>query len=139
MRTALDTNVFSALWSKESISTRVAEKLVESKSSGAVIVSAAVYAELLAHPTFPEASINAFLSETGIAVDFSFSTVVWLEAGRRYARYAARRRRASAQEPKRMLADFMIGAHAVSEADRFMTLDPDRYRRDFPELRLVHP
>jgi predicted nucleic acid-binding protein len=34
-------------------------------------------------------------------------------------------------------ADFVIAAHALIQADRLMTLDPKRYRQDFPKLRLV--
>jgi predicted nucleic acid-binding protein len=53
------------------------------------------------------------------------------------AHYAKRRRRSSCQGPKRLLADFIIGSHALSRADRFMTLDPKRYAPDFPELKLL--
>jgi predicted nucleic acid-binding protein len=38
---------------------------------------------------------------------------------------------------KRLLADFIIGSHALAQADRLMTLDPKRYRQDFPELKLI--
>jgi predicted nucleic acid-binding protein len=31
---------------------------------------------------------------------------------------------------KRLLADFIIGSHALAHADRFMTLDAKRYARD---------
>ena len=136
MRTALDTNVLSALWSKESIAVSLAVNLGNARQSGALIVSAPVYAESLAHPTFPASSIDAFLSETGISVDFDIPREAWLEAGRRYSKYAARKHR-TAQESKRLLADFVIGAHALIQADRFMTLDPGRYKRDFPELKLL--
>lgn len=137
MRTALDTNVLSALWSREPTAARIAARLADAKASGALLVSAPVYAELLAHPTFSESGINGFLSETGIEIDFNLSSQTWIDAGRRYSKYAARRRGATAQHSKRLLADFIIGAHALVQADRFMTLDPDRYRRDFPELQLI--
>jgi hypothetical protein len=64
-------------------------------------------------------------------------TLCWIKAGRRFAHYAKRRRRSSCQGPKRLLADFIIGSHALSRADRFMTLDPKRYAPDFPELKLL--
>jgi predicted nucleic acid-binding protein len=35
------------------------------------------------------------------------------------------------------MADFRIGSHTLLQADRLMTLDPDRYKRDFPDLQLA--
>ena len=107
------------------------------RGSGGLVVSAPVYAELLAYPKATESFVNDFLADTGIAADFEFQQPVGLEAGRRFARYAKRRRRSAHQGPKRLLADFIIGSHALAQADRFMTLDPKRYGRDFPELRLI--
>jgi predicted nucleic acid-binding protein len=137
MRTAIDTNVLSALWSKEPLAADVAKKLGSARTEGGLVVSAPVYAELLAYPKATESFVNGFLADTGIDVDFEFQQPVWLEAGRRFARYANRRRRTSSQGSKRLLADFIIGSHALMRADRFMTLDPKRYNRDFPELKLI--
>ena len=81
--------------------------------------------------------MNAFLEETGVDVDFEFQRSVWIEAGRRFARYTKRRRGPAQDGPKRLLADFIIGAHALTQADRLMTLDPKRYKQDFPELKLI--
>jgi predicted nucleic acid-binding protein len=36
-----------------------------------------------------------------------------------------------------LLSDFVMGAHAMLQADRFITLDPRRYSQDFPELKLL--
>lgn len=137
MRTALDTNVLSALWSSEPLASDIARRLGDAKKEGGLVVGAPVYAELLAHPKAAESFVNQFLGETGILVDFDLSQRVWLEAARRFARYAKRRRKATATTPKRLLADFIIGSHALAQADCLMTLDPKRYRRDFPELKLV--
>lgn len=137
MRTAIDTNVLSALWSKEPSASVIARNLGSAKADGGLVVSGPVYAELLAYPKATESFVNDFLADTGIAVDFEFGKPVWVEAGRRFARYAKRRRRSARQGAKRLLADFIIGSHALAQADRFMTLDPKRYARDFPELRLV--
>lgn len=137
MRTALDTNVLSALWSKEPLASDIARRLGDAKKEGGLVVGAPVYAELLAHPAASEPFVNQFLSDTGVMVDFDLQQRVWLEAARRFARYAKRRRKATAATPKRLLADFIIGSHALTQADCLMTLDPRRYRQDFPELRLV--
>lgn len=136
MRTSLDTNILSALWSNEPNSSEIARRLGEAKQAGALLVSGVVYAELLAHPKASEAFVNNFIEHTGVTVDLRFQDAVWVEAGRRFAKYATRRRKAGGEGPKRLLADFLIGAHALLQADRLMTLDPARYKQDFPELRL---
>lgn len=137
MRTAIDTNVLSALWSREQLAIEIAKNLGEAKAEGGLVVGAPVYAELLAHPKATEGFVNSFLSDTGILVEFEFEKPIWLEAGRRFARYAKRRRRSTREGPKRLLADFVIGSHALVKADRLMTLDPSRYQRDFPDLKLI--
>ncbi len=137
MRTAIDTNVVSALWSKEPSASDIARNLGNAKAEGGLVVSGPVYAELLAYPKATESFVNDFLADTGIAVDFAFQQPVWVEAGRRFAHYSKRRRRSAHRGPKRLLADFIIGSHALAHADRFMTLDPKRYKRDFPELQLI--
>ncbi len=137
MRTAIDTNVLSALWSKEPSASHISRILGAAKAEGGLVVCGPVYAELLAYPKATESFVNDFLADTGITVDFAFEQPVWVEAGRRFARYAKRRRRSAGQGAKRLLADFIIGSHAMVHADRFMTLDPKRYARDFPELKLT--
>ena len=136
MRTSIDTNILSALWSNEPEASSVAKRLSEAKQGGAIVVSGVVYAELLAYPKATERFINDFFSQTGIVLDLRFDDIVWVEAGRRFAKYANRRRRAKIEGAKSLLADFLVGAHALFQADRLMTLDPVRYRQDFPELRL---
>jgi predicted nucleic acid-binding protein len=137
MRTAIDTNILSALLSNEPTAAAIAQQLSVARGDGALLLSPAVYSELLAYPNLTEPFVNHFLEDTGVAVEFLLSEAVWLEAGRRFARYAERRRRSSHGQPKRLLADFVIGAHALLQADRLMTLDPARYKQDFPELKLM--
>jgi predicted nucleic acid-binding protein len=137
MRSAVDTNVLSAIWDREPSAARLTQLLDEASRAGSVVLCAAVYAEALAHPRMTEEFLEEFLRNTAMAVDFGLDERVWLEAGRAYARYAKRRRRSAKEQPKRLLADFVIGAHAMVTADRLVTLDRTRYERDFPGLKLV--
>ena len=124
MRTALDTNVISAIWSAESTAQRAIERLEMARLDGALLISPAVFAELLAYPGASESFVAEFLSVTGISVDFRLEPSVWSETGRRFARYAQRRRQSVNKGPRRLVADFLIGAHALLQADRLFTLDP---------------
>jgi len=137
VRTAVDTNVLSALWSGEPDASRVAAQLAEARGQGGLVVCAPVFAELLAHPSASPRFVDDFLMETGIRVDFDMGETVWRDAAKGFAAYAQRRRRSGAGSPKRLLVDFIIAAHAAANADRLMTLDAARYSRDFPQLRIV--
>jgi predicted nucleic acid-binding protein len=137
VRTAIDTNVLSALWSNEPLAANIPRQLGEAKNQGALLIAPVVYAELLAYPNATESFVDGFLSDTGITVDFDLEGAVWVDAGRRFARYADQRRKSGHGEPKRLLADFLIGAHALLQADRLMSLDAARYRQYFPELKLA--
>jgi predicted nucleic acid-binding protein len=70
-------------------------------------------------------------------VDFLLEEPVWRKAAERFAAYAQRRRSSGGGSAKRVLADFLIAAHALLNADQFFTLEASRYRQDFPELRLL--
>lgn len=137
LRTAIDTSVLSALWSREPLAHTLGSQLGQAKQEGGLLISAVVFAELLAYPGITEHFINGFLEETGITIDFHLEKKAWMEAGRRFASHADRRRRSAHFDMKRFLADFLVGSHALFHADRLMTLDKTRYRKDFPELRLV--
>jgi hypothetical protein len=137
MRTAIDANVISAIWSREPSAERAIAQLGSAKAAGALLMCPVVYAELLAYPGATEAYVRGFLQDTGVVVDLRLEERVWTETGLRFARYAARRRRSTGGGPRRLLADFLIGAHALVQADRLLTLDPKVYQQDFPEVRLM--
>jgi predicted nucleic acid-binding protein len=137
MRTALDTNVISALWSAEPLSAEIEAVLARSDRAGGLTIAAPVYAELLAYPGATAAFVDDFLSSTRVSVDFRLDEALWRQAGLRFAKYAARRRASPAGAPRRLLADFIIGAHALLRADRLLTLDAIRYAQDFPELTIL--
>ncbi len=138
MKSAVDSNVIVTLVGNEpSGSLEVEEILDEARRLGALVICGIVYAELLAHPRMTPALLTQFLAETGIEVDFETGRDIWHEAGLRYSRYAARRRKAKGGTPRRLKADFVIGAHALLRADRLITFDASGYRTDFPELKIA--
>lgn len=137
MRTALDTNILSALWSNEPAAQHISAMLAEARSQGGLVICAPVFVELVAHPSMTHDVVEQFVRETGITVDFNLEEGIWRQAAKGFAAYAHRRRRSGGDSPKRLLVDFVIGAHALLRADRLMTLEARRYSRDFPGLRIV--
>ena len=136
MKTAVDTNVFFTLWSREPGAGEMIALLGQARSQGGVVVCGAVYAELLAHLKASAVFVDDFLLQTGIAVEFDLDEKIWRDVARAYAAYAQRRRRSGSTQAKRLLVDFLIGAHATHRADRLLTLDASRYAKDFPRLAL---
>ncbi len=137
MRTAIDTNVISALWTGEPSAEKIAAILARSSRAGGLTIAAPVYAELLAYPGATPAYLDHFCDTTRATVDFRLDEAIWREAGLRFAKHAARRRSSRAGPPRRLLADFIIGAHALLRADRLLTLDVPLYARDFPDLKIA--
>jgi predicted nucleic acid-binding protein len=137
MRTAIDTNVISALWSREAVAARMAEALGRAQNEGGLVICAPVYAEFLAHPKAAAAFVDDFLSRTHVVTDFLLDEDVWRKAGSAFAEYARRRRRSREGAPRRLLVDFLVGAHALLRADRLLTLDASRYHHAFPKLATI--
>ena len=137
MRTAIDTNVISVVWSGRGPSAQVAARLADAASDGALVICAPVYVELMAYPNMTGDYLDEFLASTRVEVDFVIDEPVWREAAQRFAQYARRRRRSGGSEAKRLSIDFIIGAHASWHSDRLFSLDPQRFSRDFPKLQLI--
>lgn len=138
MTTAVDTNVFIALWySDDALNTLARSAMDDALLRGNLVISAPVFAELLASPRRTEAFIDYFLKEAGVAVDWVLDEQIWRTAGRAFQSYAARRKKHSESAPRRILADFLIGAHALRRGFRLLTLDEGLYRSAFPRLSVV--
>lgn len=134
--TCIDTNVLSALLREEPGAERLAEVLWRSRQQGELLIHVGVYAELLAAPGQTRAGVDHFLSETGVRVDWHTPPDVWLQASAGYEAYSLRRQRSGGGLPRRLLLDFVIGAHAASLGAALLTLDPQHYRLAFPGLAL---
>jgi predicted nucleic acid-binding protein len=137
VRTAIDTNVISTLWSGSPVVARVTALLGRVAREGALVVCGPVYAELVAHPRVTQQYIDQFLAATRVEVDFVLDEPAWRETAVRFADYARRRRKSAGGEIRRLVVDFLIGAHASLYADRLLTFDSHFYVRDFPQLSLI--
>ena len=133
MITAVDTNVLLNLLIPDAPHAADAElALNDAARAGAVVISPLVYAELGAFFA-SEADLRRFQDETGMVVD-----ALGLEglhaAGQAWKIYNQRRGRGRRQH---IISDFIIGAHALYQADCLLTRDRGIYGTYFPDLRLT--
>ena len=128
MTIAVDTNVLiDAFKSNAPYHRQSQEWLRVAYEAGPILVCDLVYAEMV--PFFGNQtdldgalrSINATLSPIDSSIAY--------EAGLRWMRY----RRAGGPR-ERIIADFLIGAHALAEADSLLTRNRGFYGTYFPEL-----
>ena len=129
MITAVDTNVLLDVFiPSDEHGPRSREWLSAAYNAGAVIVCDLVYAELV--PAFTaKASLDNALREIGAALSPINSSIAY-EAGLRWKLY-----RESGGPRNRIIIDFLIGAHAASTADAFLTRDRGFFATYFPDLK----
>lgn len=138
MTTAIDTNVIVALWDRDDALNSAAQSALDNAlGQGPLIVPPPVFAELMACPGRSEAFLDSFFNDTGITVDWDVGETVWRTAGRAFQAYVARRKRHRGSGPRRILADFLIGAYALEKGYRLLTLDDRLYHVAFPGLRIA--
>jgi hypothetical protein len=140
MTTAIDTNIIVALWDVDPALNSAALAALETAfRRGNIIASAPVFAELIAAPTRTEVFVSTFFEDAGISVDWQLSEDIWRSAGRAFRGYSERRRKNRQLGVRRILADFLIGAHAAAHGYRLLTLDERLYRAAFPNLAIETP
>ena len=93
--------------------------------------------KLMLTPSWTRGRWKGFLTQTRIEVDDAMNRAIWREAGDRFRRYADRRKKAGANPHRRLVADFVIDAHGLLNADRLITFNGADFRLDFPELRIA--
>src|SRR5579859_7621667 len=138
MTTVVDSNVIAALWNEDDALNRVARSALDGAfGRGALLILAPIYAELMAFAGGTEPFLDSFFRETGIAIDWRMEERIWRAAGRAFQDYAGRRRKQREAGPRRILADFLIGAYAARHNYSLLTLDEGVFRAAFPGLRIV--
>src|ERR1035438_6954261 len=138
MTISIDSNVIAGLWNdNDSLNAVVTPMLVNLRTQGRLVVSGPVYSELMAGPLRDEASLDMFFADTGIGVDWSMEEGIWREAGRAYLGYVQRRKGSGGGDARRILPDFLIGAHALVRGYTLLTIDSGHFAAAFPTLQII--
>ena len=133
MITAVDSNVLlDVLGADPSFGPASSSALRAALAGGRLVACEAVWAEVAGWFDSADAANAAFnrlsLEYSPLQADAAF------QAGRFWKAY---RQRGGART--RMVADFLIGAHALRQADRLLTRDRGFYRSYFKRLPIVDP
>lgn len=136
---ALDTNVLIDIdEGPPDVAESVIAAIAVAGEHAPLVISGAVYAELCAGRGRSADEVDARLKRAQVRIDAHLSLDVWKQAGLAYAAFAKRRRGSGGDEPRRILTDFVIGAHACT-IGTLVSSDAAFFRRAFPELRVVDP
>jgi predicted nucleic acid-binding protein len=133
MITAIDTSILlDILVPNEKFYDASAEALERAASEGSLVICDLVYAELCIHFN-TQAECDRFLHGNEIRVE-ALSKEAHFLASRVWRAY-----RKQGGQRTRILADFLIGAHAQLQASRLLSRDRGFYRQLFPALNLIDP
>lgn len=135
--TAVDTNVLIDIAEGDTADIESVVAML-SAAPAPLVIAPIVYAELCAHPGWAIDEVDDFLRVTTIIVHWNLAADIWREAGTANGRYARRRRESGAAGPRRIAADFLIGAHATT-VGRLVTRDAAFFERNFPTLAVLVP
>jgi predicted nucleic acid-binding protein len=133
MITAVDTNILlDLLLPNEQFVERSLRAIEEAAVAGSLVICDIVYAELCVH-FHRQQECDAFLEDAGIRTEPLSRPAAFLSS-RVWRTY-----RSQGGKRDRILADFLIGAHAQSQASRLLSRDRGFYRKMFPSLELLSP
>ena len=134
MITALDTNVLLDIWLPDPVfGLKSAEAVMRADALGGLAICEIVYAELATRFS-SQTEFDRLLDELDVRVT-PVPRQAAFQAGQLWRKYRA----AGGKRAQRIMADFLIGAHASVVADQFITRDQGFYRDYFPKLRIIDP
>ncbi len=156
MITAIDTNILLDILIPDSQYCETSKSILEKYyHSGTMIICEAVYAEL-SSVFGSEQQLSTFMLETNIHLKNSNEKILY-HSGLQFKKYAGKKSKKNqctqcginlmvscpkcgkAYEPKQhILADFLIGAHAIEFADLLLSRDRGFYKKYFPELKVIN-
>ena len=132
MISAVDTNVLLDIFQADPrYASRSMQWIRDARKKGSIIVCDVVYGELVKGFS-NEIKLYFGLRNLGINCS-SIDKRIAYEAGRSWMSY----RKRGGPRGLRGLPDFLIGAHAMIEADTLLTRDPKFYKTNFPHLSIA--
>jgi predicted nucleic acid-binding protein len=128
----VDTNIVIDLREEDPRWFDWSSRVIATAGRGRPLASVIVVGELASRGG-PEHEVMAILTVLGI------DTVQLSVSAAHRAGVAQHQYRQAGGGRDKLLADFLIGAHAASLGEPLLTRDPRRYRSYFPDLTLITP
>jgi predicted nucleic acid-binding protein len=157
MTAVIDSNIlFDLLVGDPKSSSAARQVLSDTAGLGRLVISPAVYAEIAAG-FGNRGELEEFLHDLDIELVAPSPEALW-RAAEAWIAYTRRRRRSiqclrcgqridvqcpACHSPlvwrQHLITDFLIGGHALADADMLLTRDRGYYRTYFPQLKIVAP
>lgn len=131
---AVDTNIFLDILIPDTIYSSLSLDALRAAGRHAqLVVCEIVYAEVAAQFAGTGLNVEHFFRDAQVSLHHSSQSVL-RTAGVSWREY---KRRGGSRE--RIVADFLIGAHAMSETKALITRDEKFYKTNFKNLSVINP